>query len=67
MEWFLGTYASRFNHRLKLFGHMFGGRYKALVVDSATPGFLKTACDDVHLNPARAKSLRVEAALKSYA
>ena len=33
MKWLLGTYTSRFNRRHRLFGHLFSGRYKALVVD----------------------------------
>jgi len=66
MKWFLGTYTGRFNRRHKLFGHLFSGRYKALIVDSATPGYLKTACDYVHLNPVRAKLLRADEALRSY-
>src|SRR5438034_1830612 len=33
MKWFLGTYTSRFNRRHKLFGHLFSGRYKSLIVD----------------------------------
>jgi REP element-mobilizing transposase RayT len=33
MKWFLGTYTGRFNRRHKLFGHLFSGRYKALIVD----------------------------------
>lgn len=66
MKWFLGTYTSRFNRRHNLFGHLFSGRYKALVVDSTTPGYLKTVCDYVHLNPVRAKLLAAEAPLKSY-
>ena len=41
MKWFLGTYTSRFNRRHKFFGHLFSGRHKALVVDSASPGYLK--------------------------
>jgi REP element-mobilizing transposase RayT len=36
MKWFLGTYTSRFNRRHKLFGHLFSGRYKALIVDVAS-------------------------------
>jgi hypothetical protein len=32
----LGTYTSRFNRRHKLFGHLFSGRYKALIVDVAS-------------------------------
>ncbi len=35
----------------------FSGRYKALVVDGSGDGYLKTVCDYVHLNPARAKLL----------
>src|SRR5947199_2135671 len=66
MKWFLGTYTGRFNRRHKLFGHLFSGRYKALIVDSAAPGYLKTACDYVHLNPVRARLLRPEAVLRSY-
>jgi REP element-mobilizing transposase RayT len=67
MKWFLGTYTSRFNHRHKLSGHLFSGRYKALVVDSTTPGYLKTVCDYVHLNPVRAKLLRTVEPLRTYA
>jgi REP element-mobilizing transposase RayT len=66
MKWFLGTYTGRFNRRHQWCGHLFSGRYKALIVDSATPGYLKTACDYVHLNPVRAKLLPAEAALRSY-
>lgn len=57
MKWFLGSYTSRFNRRHKLFGHLFSGRYKALVVDRASPGYLKTVCDYMHMNPVRAKLL----------
>src|SRR5213078_923353 len=45
MKWFLGTYTARFNRRHKLFGHLFSGRYKALVVDGSGNGYLKTVCD----------------------
>ena len=53
MKWFLGTYTSRFNRRHKVFGHLFSGRYKALIVEGSG-GYLKTVCDYVHLNPVRA-------------
>jgi REP-associated tyrosine transposase len=33
MKWFLGAYTGRFNRQHKLFGHLFSGRYKALIVD----------------------------------
>ena len=54
MKWFLGTYTSRFNRRHRQWGHLFSGRYKALVVDGGSPGYLRTVCDYVHLNPSRA-------------
>jgi REP-associated tyrosine transposase len=66
MKWFMGTYTSRFNRRHKLFGHLFSGRYKSLLVDGSGNGYLKTGCDYVHLNPARAKLLRPEEPLRSY-
>jgi len=66
MKWFLGTYTGRFNRRHKLFGHLFSGRYKALIVDGSGNGYLKAVCDYVHLNPARAKLLRSEQALREY-
>jgi REP element-mobilizing transposase RayT len=55
MAWLLGTYTTRFNHRHQLSGHLFSGRYKALIVDGMGTGYLKTVCDYVHLNPVDAK------------
>lgn len=66
MKWFLGTYTSRFNRRHKLFGHLFSGRYKAVIVDGSGNGYLRTVCDYTHLNPVRAKLLRVEQSLREY-
>lgn len=66
MKWFLGTYTGRFNRRHQLFGHLFAGRYKSLIVDGSGNGYLKTVCDYVHLNPARAKLLPTTDPLKSY-
>jgi REP element-mobilizing transposase RayT len=67
MQWFLGTYTARFNRRHKLFGHLFSGRYKALIVDSSGNGYLKTVCDYVHLNPVRAELLKADEPLQAYA
>ena len=60
MRWFLSAYTIRLNHRQKLFGHVFSGRYQALLVEGSGDGYLKTACDYVHLNPARAGLLGKE-------
>lgn len=69
MKWFLGTYTSRFNRRHKVFGHLFSGRYKALIVDGNGDGYLRTVCDYVHLNPARSRGsgmLKPEQRLREY-
>jgi len=66
MRWFLGTYTARFNRRHRLFGHLFSGRYKSLIVDGSGSGYLKTVCDYVHLNPVRAQLLTPEQALRAY-
>jgi REP element-mobilizing transposase RayT len=66
MKWFLGTYTSRFHRRHRLFGHVFSGRYKSLVVDGSGTGYLRTVCGYVHLNPVRAKLLKPEQPLRDY-
>ena len=66
MHWFLGVYTNRFNHRHREFGHLFSGRYKALHVDDSGDGYLKAACDYVHLNPVRANLIGPEQPLQSY-
>src|SRR5947209_1649048 len=40
MKWLMGAYTGRFNRRHKLSGHVFSGRYKALVVDGSGNGYL---------------------------
>lgn len=57
MAWLQGTYTIRLNNRHKLTGHVLSGRYKAQLVDGTATGYLRTACDYVHLNPVRAKLL----------
>jgi REP element-mobilizing transposase RayT len=66
MAWLQSTYTIRLNHRHKLFGHVFSGRYKAQLVEGSGKGYLKTACDYVHLNPVRAGLLRSEDRLVAY-
>lgn len=66
MKWFLGTYTIRFNHRHKVIGHLFSGRYKSLLVDGSGDGYLKTVCDYVHLNAARANLIAPDQPLRSF-
>ena len=49
MKWLLGVYTKRFHIRHKLCGHLFAGRYKALIVDGSGNGYLRTVCGYVHL------------------
>jgi len=52
MQWLQATFASRFNRRRDERGHLFQGRYKALLVE---PGeALGQVCHYIHLNPVRA-------------
>ena len=67
MKWLLGTYTSRFNRRHRLFGHLFCGCYKSLIVDGSGSGYLKSVCDYVHLDPALAKLVAADAPLKGFA
>jgi REP element-mobilizing transposase RayT len=66
MHWLLSSYTIRLNQRHQRTGHVFSGRYKAVVVDGSGNGYLKRACDYVHLNPVRAGLLKDEERLLSY-
>ena len=66
MAWLQSTYTIRLNHRHKLFGHVFSGRYKAQLVEGSGNGYLRTACDYVHLNPVRAGLLKAGERLLAY-
>ena len=66
MAWLQNTYTRRHNVRHKLWGHLFGGRYKAVLVDDEMGTYLATLIDYVHLNPVRARLVRVEEGLESY-
>jgi len=54
IKWLLGTYTQRFNSRHKEWGHLFQGRYKALIVDGSSGDYFSTVASYIHLNPARA-------------
>jgi putative transposase len=53
MKWLQNTYTRRFNIRHRLWGRLFGDRYKAVPVEGE--GFYyETLLDYIHLNPVRA-------------
>ena len=66
MHWLLSAYTIRLNRRHEMTGHVFSGRYKALVVEGDAGGYLKTVCDYVHLNPVRAHLLGTQDRLLGY-
>lgn len=53
MHWLQGTFATRFNRFREERGHLFQGRYHALLVEDAAA--LSRVVDYIHLNPVRAK------------
>jgi putative transposase len=54
MRWLQNTYTRSFNHRHKLWGHVFGGRYKAVLVESdLESAYFGNLWDYIHLNPVR--------------
>ena len=65
MHWFQATYSMRYNLRHRLSGHLFGGRYKSLIIDPDEQGYFAVVSDYIHLNPARA-GLTNNKRLKSY-
>ena len=54
MQWLQTTYTKRFNVRNRQWGHLFGGRYKAIVVQHQEGPYFRQLIDYVHLNPVRA-------------
>ena len=67
MKWFQGTYTARHNARHKLKGHLFQGRYKAILIDGEDGLYFRTLSDYIHLNPIRAGIIPQGERLESYA
>ncbi len=56
MRWVQNAYTRRLNHRHKLWGHVFGGRYKAVLVENDLDSdYFGNLWDYIHLNPVRAR------------
>jgi len=53
MQWLQNTYTRRFNIRHRLWGRLFGDRYKAVPVEGEGY-YYETLVDYIHLNPVRA-------------
>jgi putative transposase len=66
MRWFQTTWTARFNRRHRLCGHLFQGRYKAVVVDPEERSYFATLSDYIHLNPVRARLVGLNDRLVDY-
>ena len=66
MKWLQNTYTIRFNRRHRLSGHLFQGRYKAVLVDPEERSYFLLLADYIHLNAARAKLLKSEESILKY-
>lgn len=62
MKWLQSTFANRFNRYRGANGHVFQGRYKAILLDHEAVG---PVCHYIHLNPVRARLAGVQE-LKDY-
>ena len=58
MKWLQGTFTQRYNGRHKVFGHLFQGRYKAVIADHKDPSYLQFVSTYIHLNPVRSRLVR---------
>ncbi len=58
MHWLQSTFSTRFNRFRQERGHLFQGRYQALLVEDMAA--LAKVVDYIHLNPARAKIVAAE-------
>jgi REP element-mobilizing transposase RayT len=54
MKWLQNAYTRRFNTRHRLWGRLFGDRYKSVLVEGRDPWYYTTLLDYIHLNPVRA-------------
>lgn len=66
MQWINVSYATYFNRKRRRHGHLFQGRFKAILIDA--DAYLKHLSRYIHLNPVRAKlvSLPAEYRWSSY-
>jgi len=60
MQWLQVTFATRFNRMRKENGHLFQGRYRAIVLQNE--GVWARVADYIHLNPVRAGVVSIEQA-----
>ena len=60
MRWLQNTYTRRHNCRHRLWGRLFGDRYKAILNEGGSGYYYCSLIDYIHLNPVRAGLVRVK-------
>jgi hypothetical protein len=60
LRWLQNTYTRRHNCRHRLWGRLFGDRYKAILSESGSGYYYCSLMDYIHLNPVRAGLVRVK-------
>jgi putative transposase len=66
MRWFQSCFTARYNRRHRKAGHLFQGRYKAMLVEPGQSGYFAAVSDYIHLNPARAGVIGKKGRLRDY-
>lgn len=59
MKWLQNTYTRRFNSRHRLWGRLFGDRYKAVLCEGGSGYYYCSLMDYIHLNPVRVGLVRM--------
>ena len=65
MRWLLSAYTIRLNHRHKIFGHVFSGRYKALLVEGGNGVTIKAIAARLHLGTSKSANARLHVWMRS--
>src|SRR5438477_921543 len=59
MQWLQNSYTRRYNTRHKLWGRLFGDRYKAVLNEGGSAYYYCSLMDYIHLNPVRTGLVRL--------
>jgi putative transposase len=60
MKWLQNTYTRRFNTRHRLWGRLFGDRYKAVLTEGREGYYYSSLMDYIHLNPVWVGLVRID-------
>jgi len=60
MKWLQNTYTRRLNTRHRLWGRLFGDRYKAVLTEGRENHYYSSLMDYIHLNPVRVGLVRID-------